>query len=83
MIEQASIEFLEASYEAINSRQNWSRILFRYARNRLPITFEYRDRLPVTNYGYFFMSRHYHVIVLEGDLTKCSACRYGYSGHRF
>lgn len=92
MISQESIDMMAASYAAMNDREDWSRILTTYRRSfehrwvnerivhPLPIE-ESRSRRLILNQAYRFMGWHYHMVVLEGDLDQCSACRYDYSGH--
>lgn len=92
MISEESLRIMADSYAAMNHREEWSRILIAWARtfehrwvnekivHPLPLQ-ESKERRKVLNQGHLFMAWHYHVVVLEGDVSKCQSCRLGHSGH--
>lgn len=92
MVSEESLNVIAKAYNAMSDRDNWSRIIRSYARtfehrwvnerivHPLPIE-ESRSRRVVLNQCFAFMAWHYHMAHLEGDVTRCQACRSDYSGH--
>lgn len=93
MISDESIQIMSASYEVLNNRDDWSRIISTFARafehrwinerivHPLPIE-KSRACRQILNASYRFMAWHYHHVVLAGELERCPSCVYDYSGHR-